>query len=292
MSSFPRVPVVIATAANEKYRSILEGLVRSIRRHPQSAGVPIVVLDLGLGDDTRAWLAGQNARCVVPDWDFPFDRPMPEYFKAMVSRPHLPKYMPEAETIIWLDADTWVQDWRAIDLLLAGAAEAGFAITPELDRSYTPMYDNGPYINHQFGWIRDCFDEETARKLCYYPLINCGVFAARADAPHWRAWSSTLAESFRRVVLFISEQTVLNVVLRTSGLPLSLMPATCNWICYRAQPFCTADGRTLLDPQVPHEPLGIVHLAGYAYDKKDEPLALPVPGGGVVSRPLTYVSPP
>lgn len=283
-----RAPFAIATAANEKYRSILEGLIRSIRSHPQSAGVPIVVLDLGLSDDTKAWLVSQQARSVAPDWDFPFDRPMPEYFKAMASRPHLPKYIPEADSIIWLDADTWVQDWSAIELLLQGAAATGFSITPELDRSYTPMYDGGPYINHQFGWLRDCFDEETARRLCYYPLINCGVFAAHRDAPHWQAWSSTLAESFRRVVLFISEQTALNVVLRSSGLPVSFLPSTCNWICYRAQPFCSEDGRLLLDPQVPHAPIGIVHLAGYAYDKKDLPLSLRTPSGGAVSRPLTY----
>lgn len=286
-----RVPVAIATAANEKYRGILEGLVRSIRSHRQSDDIPIVVLDLGLSDETRAWLAKHNARCVVPEWDFAFDRPMPEYFKAMVSRPHLPKYIPEAETIIWLDADTWIQDWRSIELLCHGAEASGFAIVPELDRSYTPIYDGGPYINHQFAWFRDCFNEELARQLCYYPLINCGVFAAKSNAPHWEAWASTLAQSFRKTVLFISEQTALNVVLRTSGLPVSLLPATCNWICYRAQPFCTADGQKLLDPQVPHEPLGIVHLAGYSYDKKDDPLLLQVPGGGQVSRPLSYIAP-
>lgn len=282
-------PFAFATAANEKYRGILSGLVQSIRAHPQSAGVPIVVLDLGLSPETRDWLAGQGARCVVPDWDFAFTQPMPDYFKAMVSRPHLPKYVTEAETIIWLDADTWVQDWRAIELLLQGAAECGFSIVPEIDRSYTPMYDNGPYINYQFGWFKECFDEATARQLCYYPLINCGVLAGRADAPHWNAWATRLAESFGRVVLFISEQTTLNVVLRTSGLPVSYLPSTCNWICYRSMPYCTADGRTLLDPHVPHEPLGIVHLAGYSHEKKDNPMELRTPEGGVVSRPLAFL---
>lgn len=279
----------IATAANEKYRDILVNLIQSVRGKPQGAEVPIVVLDLGLGDGTRAWLAERNVRYVTPDWDYPFDRPMPEYFKAMVSRPRLPKYVTEAATIIWLDADTWVQDWRAIDLLLQGADSAGFSIVPEIDRSYTPIYDNGPYISHLFTWFKECFDEATARQLCYYPLINCGVFAARADAPHWEAWATTLAESFRRTVLFVSEQTVLNYVLRTGGLPCSLLPSTCNWICYRSLPFCTADGRTLLDPHVPHDPLGIVHLAGYSYDKKDQPLTLNVPGGGTVSRPLSFL---
>ena len=207
----------------------------------------------------------------------------------MVSRPYLPKYIPEAETIVWLDADTWVQDWGAIELLLQGAATSGFAIVSELDRSYSQTYEGAPNINHQFDWLKTCFNEEIARKPYYYPLINCGVFAARSNAPHWHRWATTLADSFKRAVLFVSEQTALNVVLRTSGLPVSLLPASCNWICYRAQPFCMQDGRTLLDPQVPHGPIGIVHLAGYAHDKKDAPVLLRTPEGGTVTRPLTYV---
>lgn len=289
ISSSARVSVAIATAGDEKYREILKGLVRSIRSHLQSVWMPIVVLDLGLGDETRAWLAGQGARCVVPDWDYKFDSHYPEYFKAMVSRPHLPKYLPEAETIIWLDADTWVQDWSAIDLLIRGAETKGFAIIAESDRSYTPIYNKSLYLNHLYDWFYQCFGEETAKALFPYSLINCGVFAAKATAPHWAAWASLLAESFGRTILFVSEQTALNVVLRTSGLPFSLLPATCNWICHRAQPLCTTDGGVLVTPELPHEVIGIVHLAGYSYERKLDPMVLATPDGGTVTRPLCYV---
>jgi len=216
---------------------------------------------------------------------------MPEYLKAMVSRPRLPHYVRGAEILVWLDADTWVQRWDAIELLLQGADATGFAIVPEIDRSYTPFYDGQPLATSLFDWYRTCFDEATARELFLYPLLNCGVFAARSDAPHWGVWARLLDESLRRATLFVSEQTALNVALRTRGLPVSQLPSRCNWICYRAPPLCTADGRELLDPQLPHTPLGIVHLAGYHYETKEAPKALATPEGGTVTRPLSYVPP-
>lgn len=279
---------VIVTAGDDNYIDILLGLLRSIRAHPQGADAPVTALDLGFSDANRARLGEMGVRCVRPDWDYPFTEAYPEFFKAMVSRPHLPKYAGDAETIIWLDADVWVQDWGAIDLLLQGADEAGFAIVPELDRSYTPFYNGEPYVNHQFYWYKTCFDEAVARKICFYPLLNCGVFAARANAPHWKAWADRLADSLSRAVLFVSEQTALNVALRLDDLPLSLMPASCNWICFRSQPMCSPDGALLLDPHPPHAPLGIIHLAGYKHTQKDRLFTLRTPRGDAVERPLIY----
>ena len=249
----------------------------------------ILVLDLGLGPNATAWLASQRVSWVRPDWDHAFDKPMPEYFKAMVSRPHLPKYLPDADTILWLDADCWVQDWGAVELLLQGAAASGFAIAPEVDRSYSPFYEGAPYAEHQRAWYSACFDEATADALHAYPLINCGVFAARAAAPHWRVWAELFSASLGRAILFVSEQMALNVALRTGDLPVSLMPARCNWICYRAQPLASDDGTLLLDPQPPYLPLGIVHLAGYHHSRKRDPVELKTVGGGALVRPLSFI---
>lgn len=281
----------IVTAGDDKYLSILQGLIRSVRDKPEGADVPIAVLDVGLGADAKAWLAAHGAVTFIPGWDFPFEKQMPEYLKAMVSRPRLPHYVRGTEYLVWLDADTWVQRWDAIDLLLQGAEKDGFAIVPEVDRSYGPIYDGKPLATHLFEWYRTCFDEATARELFLFPLLNCGVFAARTTAPHWQVWANLLDESLHRATLFVSEQTALNVALRTRGLPVSLMPSRCNWICYRAPPLCTPDGSELLDPQLPHTPIGIVHLAGYHYEAKENPLTLATPGGGSVTRPLSYRPP-
>ena len=279
------------TAGDDAYFPLLQGLVRSIRCCPQGSTTPITVLDVGLGEAARGWLAAQGARCVAPGWDHPLDRPAPDYLKAMLSRPHLPKHVPDAGIFLWLDADCWVQDWGAVDLLLKGAEATGFAIVPELDRSYTPLYHGTPYAVHLYEWYKTCFDEATARHLAAHPLLNCGVFAAHRDAPHWGLWARRLADSLRRTVLFVSEQVALNVALRTGGLRFSQLPASCNWICFRAPPLCSDDGRLLLDPQLPHAPLGIVHLAGYHNARKSEPHTLSTLGGGSVTRPLSHVIP-
>ena len=281
----------IVTAGDDAYLPLLQGLVRSIRGCPQGADVPVVVLDVGLGPAARDWLGAQGVRCVVPGWDHQPDRPVPDYMKAMLARPHLPRHVPDADLILWLDADCWVQDWSAVELLLRGAKTTGFAIVPELDRSYTPLYNGTPYTLHLQDWYTACFDAATARHLCAYPLLNCGVFAAQRDAPHWELWGRLLAESLRRTILFVSEQVALNVALRTGGLPFSQLPATCNWICFRAPPLCSDDGRLLLDPQLPHAPLGIVHLAGYHQARKMDLHSLSTPGGGTVTRPLGHVAP-
>ena len=280
----------IISAANSKFFQLLRGLVLSIRRHPQGAGVPIGVLNVGLEPGEIAWLSERGVKVATPEWDFDFgEGKPPEYFKAMVSRPHLPKYFGGVDILIWIDSDAWVQDWSAIELLVAGAGRRGFAIVPEIDRSYTPFYDNATYNAHHHYWLVQCFDKETADKLYAYPLFNVGVFAARADAPHWSAWATLLADSFRRHIAFPSEQTALNVVLRTQDLPFSMLPSHCNWICYRALPFCSEDGGILLDPQLPHQPLGIVHMAGPGM--KDQDFTLQTQGGATVTRSLQYLPP-
>ncbi|MCW0206663.1 MAG: hypothetical protein OJK14_06175, partial [Achromobacter sp.] len=83
----------------------------------------------------------------------------------------------------------------------------------------------------------------------------------------------------------------LNLALRTGGLPFSQLPARCNWICFRATPFSSADGRLLLEPELPHAPLGILHLAGYPLPRKQDPRTLATPDGGTVTRPLSHGSP-
>jgi hypothetical protein len=60
---------------------------------------------------------------------------------------------------------------------------------------------------------------------------------------------------------FFAEQTALNACIRTSEQAVALLPARCNWMCSRAFPLVSADGKSLLDPYPPHEAIGVLHLA-------------------------------
>jgi lipopolysaccharide biosynthesis glycosyltransferase len=261
---------IIVSAANQAYWPLLSGFLNSIDKRRRGAGMTIGVLDLGLAGDQVERLRQYGAQVVVPEWDYDtsaFTTPPPPYFKAMTARPFLPRYFAGYDVYVWIDADCWVQDWHAVRMLCASAEAEGFAIVPELDRSYTPFLSSGGTFH---DWTRSCFatclGEDEAARLQPYPLLNCGVFAATNDTPIWALWSKRMADVLARVrqPFFFAEQTALNACIREANVPVALLPARYNWMCSRAFPCVGADGKALVEPQPPFEPLGIIHVAAGA----------------------------
>jgi hypothetical protein len=63
-----------------------------------------------------------------------------------------------------------------------------------------------------------------------------------------------------------------------------MLPSIANWICGQAVPAWDPARKMLVDPNLPHEPIGLVHLTGY----QTESVALKAVGGGTISTKLTY----
>ena len=61
-------------------------------------------------------------------------------------------------------------------------------------------------------------------------MLNCGVFALHADAPHWEAWRRLIAQVLQRTRFFYAEQIALNYGVFAERLPVELLPAYCNWL--------------------------------------------------------------
>jgi hypothetical protein len=282
---------ILISAANRAYWPLLSGLLHSIDKRRRSAGVAVGVLDLGLAGDQIDRLRRYGANVVTPDWDYDvsgFAAKPPAVFKAMTARPFLPRYFGGYDLYVWIDADCWVQDWRAVKMLCGSAEDWGFSIVPEMDRSYTPFLHDGRTF---FDWARSCFvkcfGEEAAASLAHYPLLNCGVFAAARETPIWPLWAKCLGEVLARLreAFFFAEQTALNACIRNDEAPAALLPARCNWMCSRSLPLVAADGNSLLEPYPPHEPLGIIHLAA---ETKNGIWPLVDEKGKPRPRPLTF----
>jgi lipopolysaccharide biosynthesis glycosyltransferase len=257
---------IVITGSNSHYAPLTDGLLASIEDSARADSVDMGILDVGLTAEQAETLRQRQINVVTPNWDYDlnyFRAAPPSFFKSMTARPHLPRYFPGYEIYVWIDADAWVQDWQAIRLYISTAQKFSFAITPECDRSYLPFLGSGSVYDWQLRNYQICFNNELAQKLAHFPVLNCGVFAARADAPHWQEWSEMLGEVLRvrREVLFYAEQTVLNAIIRAKNLPTSFLPATHNWACHRAMPMCSEDGILLLEPSPPFQPLGVVHLS-------------------------------
>ncbi len=253
--------VAIATGADAKYFPLLERCLKSIRAKAAPT-LPLHVFDVGLERAQRAAIRPLVAGIIEPGWDFEFPgrAETPGYHRAQTVRPFLPRYLPGHRVLLWIDADAFLQDGAVLDLFVRATEGGRLAIVPELDRSYRNLF----HAYDEFQGVirasyREAFDAATADALARLPLLNSGVFALEAEAPHWQAWAETLGAALQRTRNFLTEQAALNYVVHKLGLPAHFLPARCNWICHHAAPRWDEALGLFTEPLLPHAPLGIVH---------------------------------
>lgn len=253
---------LIVTAADAAYFDLLQGCVASIRGFAAGRDIPLAVFDCGLAPAQRQWLCAQGAQLVVPSWDYPpaLTGGLPPHAKALTARPFLPRYFPQARTIVWIDADCWVQDFAAIELLVRAAADGALAAVPEIDRAYRhyrQAWDEFAAVVG--GAYRAAYGAAVADELTRWPMLNAGVFAMRNDFPGWQAWARALDEGLRRSADLI-DQLALNVAVYQRGLRHHPLPSICNWPAHHATPAWDCERRLFVEPFLPHAPIGILHL--------------------------------
>ena len=111
------------------------------------------------------------------------------------------------------------------------------------------------------------------------PILNCGVFALAADAPHWSLWETAIQKALDRRTLRsrkgwpnlyfkLIEQTAMNYVVFGDKAPSTFLPAWCNWFCALAAPRFDRNRRVLVEPHAPYQPIGVVHLAGEDFQNR------------------------
>jgi hypothetical protein len=280
--------LLIASGADRNYFPLLRDTVLSILAHRQDQAIGI--LDLGLDREHRKWLSLRVHHLVRPDWDLDFPRreEMPETFKAQVARPFLPRHFPGYDIYLWIDADAWLQDGRAIDLYVNAAGNDKLAITPEIDRAYKRHYKRPKPFGWTLPWknYRRAFGWRAADRLGRNPMVNCGVFALHREAPHWDAWARVLWRVLQRTRFFFVEQMALNYVIFAERLAVNFLPAYCNWMPGDAAPAFDAEHGLFVEPYAPHEVIGVMHLAGR--EQKSLVFRLNRLDGGTVETSLRY----
>lgn len=288
-----------------------------MRDKPQGRNATLYVFDIGLSEAQRRWLLSQGVTLHVPQ-DPLLSRPLfvegsykhgPPVLHAFLSRSRIPELFPGHDVYLWIDADAWVQRWEAVEAYVEGALRAGFAVTPETDPAYTveayaecarragwvpfeidPTHPRNVALNIRLhGPSFAMFGAEYLEQLRTIAPLNAGVFAGRADAPHWQAWRQFIEVNIHKAdtprLLFLLDQTALCIVCWRGGFQTALLPTTCNWICDHAHPMASDDGAVLLRPLPPHEPLGIVRQTDYT---KRTFFSLSRLGRGSLSRTLSY----
>lgn len=272
MTASSEPSTIIVSGGDAAYFPLIDELRRSIAAAFAGAPPAFGVIDAGLTADQVDGLRAEGA--IVAR--LPADPALPA--AALAKRPALAanfgklwldRIFPGHDILLWLDADTWVQDAGAIQLV-AGAAQPGaLAIVPGGSRfGERPMsfrwllgglgglaqirsfnFKNGRHAGLPLGILRDIGSRS---------LLNAGVFGLRADAPHWAVMRKWQAMILRKGKPFTSDQIAMALAIYTDGLRVELLPDRCNYMGpYRFDP----DGPALLEHWYPYPRAGIVHLA-------------------------------
>ena len=256
---------IAITGGDAAYFELMRDCIGSLRSTAEGRGLALGVLDCGLTDEQRAWCRAEGATLVVPQWDFDFPgrAKLKDGYKALTARPFLPRYFPGFDLYLWIDGDCWVQQGDALSLFLAAARTGALAVAPEIHRSmrhYRHAWKEFSSING--AAYAACFGKATAERLIRYPLINAGVFALKVDAPHWTGWAGLLGEALQRST-DMTDQITLNVLVYDKGFACEPLPSRCNWPVHHATPAWDAERSLFVEPAMPYEPLGILHLTIY-----------------------------
>ncbi len=281
---------IIVTASDSGYFQNLKGLLDSLDAHrPASANhFDLGIIDLGLSDDQIEMLRPRATQIIPGRWDVPFpaQASAPRWFQAQVSRPFLPEYFPGYELYIWLDSDTWLQDWRAIELLSSDFDNSpdDIAIVPEIHWAYPYSYGIGPYRELMHGHAKGSFGEQFAQFLDGRAVFNSGVFSMLASSSIWQRWRHHLQQGLQNQPNKWTEQTALNLAIYGAPTRTRVLPAWCNWICWHALPIIDPSRKCLCEPTRPYEKLSVIHLTSV-----NKPgLKLAKIGGGEIEAPLDY----
>ena len=130
---------VIISLADSNYFLLLEELIDSIKRFKESEDIAICILDAGLEESQKKILLKKVDEIKTANWDIEvpeFKVRGKEWLKSQVSRAFLPKYFPNYEKYLWIDADAWVNSWDAIELYFRGCENKKLSIATSADRAY------------------------------------------------------------------------------------------------------------------------------------------------------------
>ena len=264
--------ITFVSASDHNYYPMLREWVHCIRRHPQSAGMDICILDSGMTAEQLKILRPLVTTIIKPDWP----KAIPahkikgrEFLKACVCRPFLPEHFPGYDLYFWMDADTWVQDWRGVEAFLEGGRRKKMTLTSQADRAYP----KGMRVKWLWRWpfkarsfyfsnARRAFGMKTAKEIFPYHVVLAGAFCLHKDALHWKRWQELIIKALDKGKVFTAEQLTLGIMTHLEKYPTEILPAYLHWLC-EFKPLWDKERQIFVEPFLPHEPIGILHLSGF-----------------------------
>ena len=262
----------IVSLADSNYFELLNELVESINRFPESKDIAICVLDAGLSEEQKKILSLKVDDIKKANWDIEVPEHKvgnKEWLKSQVSRAFLPNYFPGYKKYLWIDSDAWVKDWNSIDIYFKACENGKLGITQTMG----PGYRITSKVKWLFGKLAIIKSQNfkhaissniginKARKLAFAPHINIGVFSLEENSQCWKSWQENLKKTLNAGKIFGSEGLAINMSVYIDEVETAFLPLNCNWIASNLLPKFDEEKQTFVEPFLPNYKIGIMHLA-------------------------------
>ena len=137
----------IVSGGDSKYFELLDELACSIKALSLDTEINLTFLDGGLKEEQKKYFEKNSVQVLDPGWcsDVAEKRSRGRNFlKINVAKLHLDKIFPKADTILWVDGDTWFQTSKAINYFVSVAAKNKLGIVSQSSRNNidTIIYKN------------------------------------------------------------------------------------------------------------------------------------------------------
>ena len=272
---------VIVSLADSNYFNLLNELIDSIKHFDKNNTTAICILDAGLEKEQVNKLTSKVDEIKSAEWDIQVSSIKvrgKEWLKSQVSRAFLPKYFPNYNKYLWIDCDAWVNDWSSIELYFKACENGKLGITQTLGPGYRIMSK----VNWLFGKIAIIKSQnfkhaisskigiEKARKLAFAPHVNIGVFSLEKNSNCWDVWQKNLETTLKSGKIFGSEGLAINMSIYIDNVETEFLPLNCNWIASNLLPKFDEKNHTFVEPYLPNNKIGIMHLAAGIWDNKKD----------------------
>ena len=262
----------IVTLADSNYFELLVELINSIKKNDINKDIPICVLDAGMTESQLKMINDKVHSVKKANWDIEVPKHKiagKEWLKSQISRAFIPNYFPEFKKYLWIDCDAWVNSWDTVEMYFKACEKGKLGITQSVGSGYRVL-SKVTWILGKLALVKSQnykhakksgFPESIARKIAFAPHINIGVFSLEKNSSCWKVWQDILKKALSKGQVFGSEGLAINIAVYHHKVDVEFLPLYCNWIASNVLPKYDKERETFVEPFLPHNKIGIMHLA-------------------------------
>lgn len=262
----------IFTGFNDSFSELGFDLIESISANfPDEDGdttYDVYVFNLGLSDDKVDHLKKYKfiKELINPDWDINISKNIREdrpHLRALTVRPFLKKYAKNYDAYIWIDADAYIQSYRAISVFANSSLRYGAAMCTAQHSQYGIYPRN---INFRLSRLLSAYGNGMISEYIANKYYNCGIFALSKDSGIWDAWAHEF-QSFlnKNNEKFICDQTPFNFIMWKYKFRHLILPEIYNWSVALSPPSINVGERKFYESGSDGRKLEIVHMVANSH---------------------------